>query len=355
MTEAPGSRHLFVLATGQDTGGWGIRIKAGIDRHAPGWTARSMATTRMYLDYPTDLPFRRELARAHYGQADVVQLRNTLHGWQLYDDGAGKPVVLLYHGSQYRRDHAQLAAEAREIGALQIVSTMDLTLIEGDATWVGSPYNLAELRAIRAQHYRPDGRIRIAHAPTNRAIKGTEHFLQVVRRLQARHPVELVLIEQERWATCLRRKATADIFYDQLELGYGNNAIEAWAMGIPVVAGAADPAVRAAMRRRWGRLPFQQTTPDQLEARLEALITSERARQEWAHAGTEHVERWHDERVVIPQLLEIYSAALPTQPGPVHATRDRAGRRAARALRAQQSLERALAQRAAGRAARVAG
>ena len=36
------------------------------------------------------------------------------------------------------------------------------------------------------------------------------------------------------------RKGRADVFVDQMILGYGCNAIEAWGMGIPVIAGV-DP------------------------------------------------------------------------------------------------------------------
>jgi hypothetical protein len=332
-------KRLFIVATGQDTTGWGYRIQAGFGRQDRGWSVRSTAATIRYQAYPRDLPFKRPLVRQEYHAADVIQLRNTLHGWHYFDEGDGKPTVVLYHGTHYRAHHAELRAEAERVGAVQIVSTLDLTLLEGDTTWVGSPYSLTELRAIRAANYQPYQRsevIRIAHAPTDRKIKGTEHFLAVCERLRKRHPIELVLIENRTWAECLRRKATADIFYDQLELGYGGNAVEAWGMGIPVVAGVADPKVRAAMRQRWGRLPFRQTTPDTLERRLEALITSEQTRREWAEIGGEHFARFHDERVVISQLADIYESAKPTRPGAARArSRDQQRERFRRAVAAR--------------------
>lgn len=343
-------RRAFGVATGQDTCGWSSRIQAGFRRHSPDWEFRFTAATIRYQAYPRDLPFKRPLVRDQYQAADVIQLRNTLHGWHYFDEGAGKPTVVLYHGTNYRAHHAELRAEAERVGVVQIVSTLDLILLEGDTMWVGSPYSLDELRAIRAASYRPSDAIRIAHAPTDRKIKGTELFLAVFDRLKKRHKIELVLIENRTWAECLRRKATADIFYDQLDLGYGGNAVEAWGMGIPVIAGVASQTVRRAMRRQWGQLPFPQTTPESLERRLEALITSEATRREWAQAGSEHFARFHDERIVVPQLAAIYDSAKPTNPGPVRLrSRDQQRERFRLALAAR---DRARAYRAAMSVAR---
>lgn len=350
---------LFLVATGQDTGGWNWRIREAFRRYAEGWEARSMAATRTYIEYPEDLPFRRPLLLELYGQADVIHLQNQVAGWELYDNGAGKPTVLQHHGTIFRDGHAALSAEARRVGMVEIASTVDLTLLEPDVAWVPVPYNLEELRAIRAAQYQPrEGVIRIAHAPTNRAVKGTEHFLAVVKRLQAKgHKIEVILIEQRSWRQCLQLKARADIYYDQLELGYGCNAVEAWGMGIPVIAGAADPRVRSHMLARWGgSYPFLFATTTTLERRLEALVESAHARQEVAARGLEHFELWHDERKVVAQLTDIYSSAPATVPGPVREARrieDRAGRRAEREARQRRSLERALARRAALRSSKA--
>lgn len=341
----PQPRNLFLIATGQDTGGWNWRIREAFRRCSDAWTARSMAASRTYIAYPEDLPFRQDTCLALYAEADVVHLQNQVAGWQLYDSGAGKPVVLQHHGTIFRNAHEALSAEAHRIGMTQIASTLDLSLLEPDVEWVPVPYQLAELARLRERHYQPSDAITISHAPTNRPIKGTDHFLQVYERLADRHNLRLELIEGVSWRECLERKATSDIFYDQLELGYGCNAVEAWGMGIPVVAGVADPKVRKAMVSRWGRLPFIEAIPDSLEATLERLIVSEAARKAGAERGREHFDRWHDERVVTPWLEQIYQDAQPVLPGP-HRVAARVAYRAEieaeRAVRAAASQERAL-------------
>lgn len=352
-------RQLFLLSTGQDTGGFNWRIHEAF-RHVPtGFTARSMIATRTYINYPEDLPYRRDLLLAMYAAADVVHLQNQTAGWELYDNGAGKPTILQHHGTIFREGHEHLSATARRVGLVEIASTVDLTLLEPGVEWLPVPYNLAELQAIRQRVYQPkDGVVRIAHAPTNRAIKGTVHFLAVVKRLQAKgHRIEVILIEQKPWAACLAMKGQAEIYYDQLDLGYGCNAVEAWGMGMPVVAGASDPVVQAAMLKRWGRWPFAYAQPADLEAVLEGLITSAAARAEVAAVGREHFDRWHTEEVVAPWLAGIYANAPTTEPGPVReAARmaSKAQRREERAARARASMDRALARRAAVRAARGA-
>lgn len=315
---APGERGLtvFSLTTGSDTAGWAIQMKRGFDRHAPGWRFRAMVASGNYIDYPVDVPYSRDELERLYDAADVVQLHSTLHGHRWYDDGQGKPTALIHHGMHSREEYAEIAAEARAARVVQFASTLDLALLEPDVEWIPVPYDLAAMRAIRAEHYRPsDNVLRIAHAPTDRGIKGTEAFLVAMDRLAKRYPVEPVLIEGVPWAECLRLKATADVFFDQPNLGYGCNAVEAWAMGIPVVAGVSDPAIRAGMAERWDGLPFVEAGERTLYAALKGLIESPEMRREWAARGTAHVERWHGDARVVPMLESGYRSAGPTVPG----------------------------------------
>ena len=153
-------------------------------------------------------------------------------------------------------------------------------------------------------------RILIAHAPTNREIKSTDTFLEAVKRLQDEgFPVDLDLIEHRPWAECLERKARADIYFDQVILGYGCNALEAWGMGIPVIAGAADETLDE-MERRLGHLPFYHATEDTIYDALRELVESPELRAEYGRIGHEYVKRWHDEAVVVEQLKALYRRAM---------------------------------------------
>lgn len=80
-------------------------------------------------------------------------------------------------------------------------------------------------------------------------------------------------------------------------------------MGIPVIAGAQEPTIRE-MESRFGELPFYRATEGTIYDALKALILSRDLRIEYAAKGLNHVRRFHDQKVVVEQLKEIYRRAL---------------------------------------------
>ncbi len=309
-------KRVLVLSIGQDTNGNGMRIHQGFERLAPEWQVDLVAIRQSWIQYPEQHggqpSQRRKLAAKLAAEADVLHLFNGLQGWADFDGRRGTPVLLHHHGTSFRNDHAKIAQGARAIGARQVASTLDLTLLEPDVDWLPAIYSIDELAAIHAEHYQPTERIRIAHAPTNRAVKGTNAVIAAVEQLGER--VDFDLIERVPWAECLKRLALADIVVDQLHLGFGSLAVEAWGMGIPVIAGIApaNEATRVEMLRRWGALPFVDASPETLPKVLGRLVRSANARSEAAARGNAHALRYHDERVIVPQLIELYQSLEPT-------------------------------------------
>lgn len=308
--------RVFIDSTGADTAGISVAIKHAFLRHAPDWRVDSMVAAGNYINYPQDVPWSQRGLERLYDAADVVHIHNTTHAHRWYDNAQGKPTVLTHHGMHSQGDFRQMVADGLAIGATQLASTLDLALMEPGLEWVGAPVSLEAMRSLRERNYRSGRVLRIGHAPTNRAIKGTEAFIAaMVKLVQSGLPVEPVVIEGRQWADCLRIKATCDLWFDQPVLGYGSNAIEAWAMGIPVVSGVADPQIRAGMIERWGRLPFFEANEATLESGLRALAADSGLREEYRERGTAHVERWHDERVTVETLKRIYANARPSVPG----------------------------------------
>jgi glycosyltransferase involved in cell wall biosynthesis len=306
-----------VVFTGTfDTGGQGWRIKRAFDRHQPDFSVRSIHTFETYFAYPYDLRYM--AGQEHtYGlteAADVLHFRNAFGGLKRLRS-SGRPVglVLHHHGTKFREEHAVLAAEARSRGAIQLVSTLDLAVLEPDVEWLPSPFDVLELTALRqtAETSRVPGPIRIAHSPTNRTVKSTKTVMEAVQKLSnSGFSVVLDLIERKSYAETLSRKAKADILVDQLRLGYGNSAIEAWCMGIPVVAGVEDAKVRQTMLQAWGRLPFYEATASNLAERLAELITNSDLRSHWGQIGYQHALQYHDELKVSDLLANHYRNAL---------------------------------------------
>jgi hypothetical protein len=157
--------------------------------------------------------------------------------------------------------------------------------------------------------------VRVVSCPTNREIKSTDALEAAVRTLQAEGlPVELLVVTGRPWAESLAVKATADIYFDQVGLGYGCNAVEAWGMGIPVIAGADDWTL-ARMRKEWdmgprGSLPFLEATEATIADKLRVLVKSADARTVMGTLGHDHAEKYHAEKPALARLAELYGMAI---------------------------------------------
>lgn len=293
------------IPCGPDTGGQGIRIKQAFDRYVPDWTYNVVANSRKYMLYDEDQPWTE--AKRLWDAADVVHLRNNFRVEQ-HINGAPKPAVIHHHGTEFRTRHAAILRDMRHRNVLGLAATLDLYLLAPDDTvWLPAPYDIDRLQSLRPEREEGDV-LRIAHAPTDRRIKSTDAFLRAVDKLRKEILVELILIENQRWDVCLQMKARADIFFDQVILGYGNNSIEAWGMGVPVIAGAADDTL-AEMTRRFDTLPFYLADEGSVYHALRDLA-DQKVRAEYSRRGLDHVRRWHDDKQVVKQLVAVYEDAV---------------------------------------------
>lgn len=307
--------RVLILCSGADTGGQGIRIRTAFDRFKPDWDVRSVSALRNYIDHDEDVFWAANSSDVQrlYEAADVVHVRNSFDAFKRFARRSGqrKPVVIQHHGSMFRADHRYLMAQARHVGAISLVSTIDLLRFSREAEWLPIPHDLAALAAVRENAVRDPDKIVIHHSPTNRRVKDTALFEEVGDALMAKYPnVECRVVERVSWKDNLALKAEADIVYDQLKLGWGNNSLEAWAMGIPVVGGVDDPRTRSMMLERLGHLPIEDASPATLYAVLERLVLDPVARARAARRGLDYVRRWHDHEIVIEQLASVYERAL---------------------------------------------
>jgi hypothetical protein len=272
-----------------------------------------MISASNYIGYPADLPWDIRLLQDWWVHSDVIHLSHEFYRLRKIERLRlpTRPKVIHYHGTGYRERADDLIRHQRAHRAIGLVATLDLWLLNPDETeWLPCPYRLDALPKPVERARRP-GTVKVAHAPTARKIKSTEPFLHAVQRLQSEgYDLELDLIEGVSWAECLQRKSSADIYFDQTILGYGNNAIEAWGMGIPVIAGASEKTL-AEMRRRFSNeLPFYQASEAGIYDALKAMLESPDLRAEYGEKGLSHVRRFHDQRVVVEQLKDVYQRAV---------------------------------------------
>lgn len=295
--------NVLGVSAAYDAAGDGWRTKLAFDHRGAGWRYRWIVRRQLRYGYPTDLDWA--VLRAEWRRADVTHV-----ALGFVDEAAfgvaRKPTVIHHHGTAFRLHRDRLLAEQHARHALGLVSTLDLYLLApDDVEWSPTPYDLDWLASMRAPV--DDGILRIAHAPTDRAIKSTDAFLAAVERLGHELRVEVILVEGTTWTTCLERKATADIYFDQVRLGYGVNAVEAWGMGIPVVAGAADDTLEE-IERRAGVVPFVVADEATIYEALVALAEPA-ARARWATIGADFARRFHAEEVAVPRLQAVFERA----------------------------------------------
>lgn len=309
----------LAATVGQDTAGISARF-AEASKDFEGLTIRAAHRQQTYLDYPYDIlwtPQAEKEIRRLAEEADVIHLNDRTWSYTYFKlQLKGKPALLHHHGSAFRGQSKVLSAEARKYGMIEAVSTVDLLRFGGDnLTWLPAPYNLEMLAEIRAGNRRKeDGRIRIVQTPTNRVVKSTVKLEAAVKALQDEGiPVDLVVGEKIPWRMALPLKASADIAFDQVGLGYGCSAIEAWGMGLPVIAGG-DAWTEARMLKEYGSkdLPFYKAedTIEGIYNSVKALVLSQDLRDEYAARGMAHAIKFHDEKVALGRLLELYVRAI---------------------------------------------
>jgi glycosyltransferase involved in cell wall biosynthesis len=159
----------------------------------------------------------------------------------------------------------------------------------------------------------PGDVLRVAHAPSKRAVKGTETVLAAVESLRGRGaPIELDLIEGVPNREARLRYAAADVVIDQLRIGwYGMLAIESMALAKPVVVHL-DEEAAAETEEAFGReLPLVRASESNLEDILTGLVDSRESLPELGRRSREYVEHVHAHTAVARQVLAIYERVMP--------------------------------------------
>jgi glycosyltransferase involved in cell wall biosynthesis len=211
-----------------------------------------------------------------------------------------KPSVLHFLGSDIRGRTPDELAWTRRAGA-RVVGSYDAIRWVPDAVVI--PPGI-DLRGIEPAPPSDRERPVVVHAPSSRARKGTEHVAAACERLG----VELEIVEGLDHREAFERYRDADVVVDQLNAGwYGVFAIEAMALGKPVVTFLHDEAVRRTEDAFGVELPIASATKDTLADVLRPLVESPDERRRVGAASRAYVERVHDADAVAARLVDLYA------------------------------------------------
>jgi glycosyltransferase involved in cell wall biosynthesis len=215
---------------------------------------------------------------------------------------ARKKSVFHFLGSDIRRKTPAELGYARHANA-RIVGSFDAARWVPDAHVVPPGIDLSRYPVTPP----PDrnGRVRVAHAPSDRRKKGTDVVIAACDEVG----VELDIVEGVRHDDAVRRFAEADVIVDQLNAGwYGLFAIECMALGKPVLGFLNDDAVARTEEAFDVRVPVINVTKETLAARLQEIVAAAPTeRRRIGEASRTYVERVHDPDCIADQLLEIYA------------------------------------------------
>jgi hypothetical protein len=211
-----------------------------------------------------------------------------------------KPSVMHFLGSDIRGRPADELRWARHAGAT-VIGSYDA------ARWLPHAHVIPpgiDVAAITPAPPSDSEHPVVLHAPSSRSRKGTEEVVAAAELLG----LNLELVEGVDHRAAFERYRAADLVVDQLNAGwYGMFAIEAMALGKPVVAFLHEEATRRTEEAFGLKVPIVHATKETLTEVLRELVASPEELRRIGAASRAYVERVHDLSVVGERLLDLYA------------------------------------------------
>ena len=286
-----------------DVGNQMYIISQAINRYT-NHKARCITNTEMYLKFPTDI---------YYPTADKSEVKNVLEDSDFYIYSQypirypehrvilnrNNFIVALY--GSHARDNRQFLLTQFLKYEFVFVSRPDISYCNFIPTIIIP--NSIDFSMYPERVFSEEETIRICHSPTVREVKDTDYFLEIVKKLQKKYPVEVELIENTTWKECIERKKNCDITFDHLgkvEKIYGGNAYEGWVFSQPVL-GSISPFVYV----YYPTCPIINSTRDTLEENLENLLRNPDLIWEEGKKGRKYVYDIHSSSETIKKWMKL--------------------------------------------------
>jgi glycosyltransferase involved in cell wall biosynthesis len=211
-----------------------------------------------------------------------------------------KKIVCYYLGTDLR--DRGVIPEVDALSDLNLTCEFDHLALHPNIRFFYMPFETEKFQPKRGGG---GGRVRICHAPRNRAFKGSDKIIRQVRELEREYPVELVLIEGKTHREALEMKMTCDVSIDQVGdtggMGYGVNSLETLSMEMATCT-EMNPALAAFMPDH----PFVNVNEHSLKEKLLELVKDPEYREEKGREGKRWVVKRHDAASVVRELYRIY-------------------------------------------------
>jgi len=277
-------------------------IKPILDEIPPTWRPGKIESLLIHFREKTwGQKIGKAFQRYKIDQFDVIQLDG---GIGFYRDGRdikrlqknGKKIICCYTGSDLRT--RGVIPQIDEIADVNVSVEFDHLPLHPNLHHIFFPFDAKKIKSVKM---RENSILLIGHAPTNRAAKGSDVIIPVVKQLEEKYPVKLVLIENLPYEQALEQKSKCHIFIDQIgDLGYGINSLESLAMGIPTCSCLAD-----GFEEKYPDHPFIVIQESNLKQRLTCLINDKSLRFNKGRKGRDWVLKHHDPVNVVRKIHQI--------------------------------------------------
>jgi glycosyltransferase involved in cell wall biosynthesis len=143
-------------------------------------------------------------------------------------------------------------------------------------------------------------------------VKGTKYVLQAVEKLKRKNNmIELNLVENLPHGKVKKIMEDADLVIDQLLVGwYGGVAVEAMALGKPVICFIRNEDLRFIPREMREDLPIINANPRNLYQVLDRHLNDKKNLSLIGQKSRSYVERYHDPIKIAQQMKELYGSLL---------------------------------------------
>ena len=154
-----------------------------------------------------------------------------------------------------------------------------------------------------------DRRIRIAHSPTNRAVKGSGYILKALENLQTKYDIDLLLVEGVSNSEAIEMYRSADLVIDQVLAGwYGGFAVEVMKMGKPVAVYIREEDLKYIPEEmsRDLRDAVININPYNISEVLDTYLQNRDLLKQKSDAGYDYALKWHDPEYVASITRQVY-------------------------------------------------
>ncbi len=329
-----------------------------------GLDSKVLTTSNSYFNYPYDislhwekkgsigivldsikafLKYRNKFDVFHfnYGSTLVDFRKYGVYHWDLPFYPKGKKIIFTYNGCDARQKYKTMARnkiapcneqdcnngicnsgvmDRKREKSIHIVSEYahhifavnpDLLYFLPENVSSFLPYSIARWFEIQTSPYNIGRNFKIAHSPTDRAVKGSRYIIAALENLKKNYPIEIILIEGMSNKEALEICKQADLVIDQVLAGwYGGFAVEAMRMGKPVGVFIREEDLRFIPEKMAKGLKEAviNLNPFNIETVLEGYLQNPELLLSKSKASLEYVHKWHDPTFVAGMTKAVYES-----------------------------------------------